>query len=66
MQGIVLELTDEQVETLKPLTQKINEIAGSGNKGMAVGQVYRDHIVCGVFDPETAQLFQKKAKHYVA
>lgn len=51
---IIVDLTKEQEEQLKPLMEKITEMSKDGKPGMVVCQLYKDHLACATLGHESA------------
>jgi hypothetical protein len=48
--GIRVELTDDQIFKLQPIMDEIRKLDLAGTPGMAVAQIYVDHLACGWLD----------------
>lgn len=52
--GIVIALTEEQQAALKPLFDMLRQMDDEGAPGMAIAQLYPDHMACGFLSHEKA------------
>lgn len=57
--GIRIELTEEQIDQLRSIMDKIRKWSDEGNPGMAVAQIYYDHIACGCLPHSDAKKVQE-------
>lgn len=53
--GSVLLLTEEQEAAIEPLMERLREFEKEGKPGMAVAQVFPDHIKVGILGHEKAK-----------
>lgn len=59
--GIIIQLDEEQQEALKPIMDKIAQMAAEGKPGMAVAQLFGDHMACGWLPHEKAKRMSEES-----
>lgn len=57
--GIVVLLTKEQQEKIRPVIKRIEKMAENGKPGIAIAQVYSDHIGVGYLTHEQGKAVQE-------
>ena len=49
---VIIELTEDQQTDILPIMEELSRIASEGNPGMAIAQVFDDHMRVELFDHE--------------
>lgn len=57
--GIIVLLTAEQQKQIRPIMKRIAKMSDQGKPGMAVAQVYEDHIGVGYLTHEQGKAVQE-------
>jgi len=59
MAPIFIDLTEDQIEQLKPIMEKAKAADAIGQPGMAIAQIFPDELHCGFLPEKTAQNIQQ-------